>query len=380
MDKRLNEINYRLSEYSKGKFDGGLVISEKLDEVDAIMNGINMLGEDLKAITISRDYFNKIFHAVSDMVFIISPAGVIKDVNKSAELQLQFDSGTLSGKSVSVLMNGSLTYFRNITQQLKKSNEPISNDSLLFTKNGLVLHVRINATNFKDEHKRQMILLTASDISFRVKTENLIIRAIIDTQEKERHRLAQDLHDSLSQQLSAIKFYVSSTAESTKNKMQKAILLKSSKAMGAVIADMRNICFNLMPGTLADFGLIKAVKEFCNYSPYNKKVNFIIEQNSRLPEFAPDLKIDLYRVIQEFITNAINHGKANQINISIRYSRNLLTMNLVDNGTGFDVANSGKGMGLQNAKSRVRSHNGKIKITSFINKGTRYMITIPVFN
>ena len=225
-----------------------------------------------------------------------------------------------------------------------------------------------------------MILLTASDISFRVKTENLIIRAIIDTQEKERQRLAQDLHDGLSQQLSGIKFYVSSTAEITKNKMQKAILQKSSKAMGNVIADMRNICFNLMPGTLADFGLIKAVKEFCNYSPYNRKVNFFIKQDSKLPEFSPELKIDLYRVIQEFITNAINHGKANKIIIALRCSRQVLSLRLVDNGAGFNVANSGKGMGLQNARSRVKSHNGKITITSIINKGTRYLITIPVFN
>ena len=380
MDKRLDEINFRLSEYSRGKFDGELVISDKLDEVDAIMNGINMLGEDLKAITISRDYFNNIFHAVSDMVFIISAAGVIRDVNKSAEIQLQFDRGTLTGKSLSVLMNGSLSYFRTITKQLKKCNEPISNDSLLFTKNGHAIHARINATNFRDENKRQMILLTASDISFRVKTENLIIRAIIDTQEKERQRLAQDLHDGLSQQLSGIKFYVSSTAEITKNKMQKAILQKSSKAMGNVIADMRNICFNLMPGTLADFGLIKAVKEFCNYSPYNKKVNFIIKHNSGLPEFSSELKIDLYRVIQEFITNAINHGKASKIIIALRCSRQVLGLRLVDNGAGFNVANSGKGMGLQNARSRVKSHNGKITITSIINKGTRYLITIPVFN
>lgn len=380
MDKRLDEINFRLSEYSKGNFDGELIISEKLDEVDAIMNGINMLGEDLKAITISRDYFNNIFHAVSDMVFIISATGHIEEVNKAAELQLHFENGALKGMSIAALMNGSLSYFRNITKQLKKCPNPISNDSLFFAKNGNVIPVRVNASNFKDVQKRPLILLTASDISFRMKTENMIIRAIIDTQEKERQRLAQDLHDGLSQQLSAIKFYVSSTAENTKNKTQKAVLQKSSKAMGNVIADMRNICFNLMPGTLADFGLIKAVKEFCNYSPYNRKVNFIIKQDSKLPEFSPELKIDLYRVIQEFITNAINHGKASKIIIALRFSRKLLIMRLVDNGCGFDLTNYGKGMGLQNAKSRVKSHNGKIKISSIINKGTRYLITIPVFN
>lgn len=94
MDKRLKEINLRLSEYSLRNFDKNLKISPKLDEVDAICSGINMLGEELKAITISRDYFTNIFNSVSDMVFILNSKGIITDANKSAEEQLRY------GKSV----------------------------------------------------------------------------------------------------------------------------------------------------------------------------------------------------------------------------------------------------------------------------------------
>ena len=79
MDNRLKEINLRLSEYSIGNFDRNLKISPMLDEVDAISSGINMLGEELKAITISRNYFNSIFNSVSDMVLILKPKGIIID-------------------------------------------------------------------------------------------------------------------------------------------------------------------------------------------------------------------------------------------------------------------------------------------------------------
>lgn len=72
MDNRLKEINSRLSEYSIGNFDNNIKISPRLDEIDAISSGINMLGEELKSITISRDYFNNIFNSVSDMVFILT--------------------------------------------------------------------------------------------------------------------------------------------------------------------------------------------------------------------------------------------------------------------------------------------------------------------
>lgn len=379
MDKRLKEISIRLSEYSAGKFDKRINLSTRLDEVDAIISGINMLGEELKAITISRDYFTNIFNSVSDMVFILNNKGVIEDANKSAEVQLQYEAGGLIGKTINDLHRGSISVLRTIINELKKGNSLIANDSILHTREGAVIPVSITATYFKDERKKQqVILLTASDITYQKKAENLVIRAIIDTQEMERRRLAKDLHDSLTQQLSAIKFYIASIAESAKNQQEKAILLKSNDALTNVIADMRNICFNLMPKTLEEFGLLKAVKEFCNHFLYQKKAKFIIAQTNALPEFSRELKIDLYRVIQEFITNAINHGSANKITITFSYLKEILKILLVDNGKGFDTNQSGGGMGLQNVQSRIRSHKGELNIESNIGRGTCYKITIPL--
>ncbi len=226
--------------------------------------------------------------------------------------------------------------------------------------------------------QNHFILLTASDITYQIKTENLIIRAIIDTQEKERQRLAKDFHDSLIQQLSAIKFFISSTTDLAKNQKLKTILCKSNEALAEVITNMRNACFNLMPKTLEEFGLVKAVQEFCSHFLYHKKTNFIVEQNSKLPDFSPEIKIDLYRVIQEFITNALKHGEASEISISFHYNKKDLKILLVDNGKGFDNKKPRKGMGLQNVRSRVKSHNGTLDIVSNIGKGTSYTICIPL--
>lgn len=377
MDKRLKKIASRLSEYSLGRFDKRLTLSSRLDDIDAIISGINMLGEELKTITISRDYFTNIFNSVSDMVLILNSKGIIENANKSAEKQLNYEPGSLTGIPITNLHRDKFLYFKNITKQLK-SNLLITNDGILQTREGLNIPVRINASYFKNEQKKRLILLTASDITFQIKTENLIIRAIIDTQEKERQRLAKDLHDSLTQQLSAIKFYIGTTTDLTKNRKQKTILLKSNEALTEVIADMRNICFNLMPKTLEEFGLAKAVKEFCNHFLFHKKINYIIEQNTGLPEISSELKIDLYRIIQEFITNAVKHGKANKITISFNYNKKILKIILADNGKGFDCNQPGKGMGLQNVQSRVKSHNGKLNMVSNIGKGTCYTINIPL--
>ena len=78
MDRRLQQINSLLTQYSKGNFKQQLKLSPVLDEIDAISAGINMVVEELKASTISKNYFTNIFNSVSDMVFVTNRKGIIK--------------------------------------------------------------------------------------------------------------------------------------------------------------------------------------------------------------------------------------------------------------------------------------------------------------
>lgn len=377
MNKRLKEINLLLSEYSVGRFDKRLALSEKLDETDAVVNGINMLGEELKAITISRDYFTNIFNSVSDMVFILNSNGFIADVNHAAEKQLGYQPGNLQGKAFDLLHRSASSLFNIIKRQLKDKNAVIIRDGYLDTEEGAHLPVRIHASYFNDAPRSKMILLTASDTSFQVQAEKMILRAIIDTQEKERQRLAKDLHDSLTQQLSAIKFYIGSLSSRYKGKEERLILQKSNEGLTEVISDMRNICFNLMPRTLEEFGLVKAVREFCAHYPHTQKTQFVIRQHKSLPALPAELAVDLYRVTQEIISNALRHGRARIIRLSFSFKNNAVMVLIADDGCGFDPGKSRSGMGLKNVQSRVRSHNGKLYLQSNTGKGTSCRILIP---
>ena len=89
MDNRFKKLNKQLSEYSLGKFDKKLRLSLRLDEVDAFIAGVNMLGDELKDKTISRNYFNNIFNSVSDMVFVLDKQGKIQNINTSVTNLLQ---------------------------------------------------------------------------------------------------------------------------------------------------------------------------------------------------------------------------------------------------------------------------------------------------
>ena len=381
MDERFNKINRLLSNYSLGKFDKRLPISSRMDEVDAFIAGVNMLGEELKSITISRNYFTNIFNTVSDMVFILDKKGLVENINKAVSEQLEYSVERVRGRSFDEMQPAEKNMlFKEMMRGLKADTGPVVRETLVLSASGKRIPVHLTAAYLLDEGgNKKAILLTAKDMTHQLKTENLIIRAIIDTQEKERRRLAVDLHDSLGQQLSAIKFFISALGQSPGNQEEKEILNKSNDALSVILTDMRDICFNLMPVTLEEFGLLAAVKELCNKTRYGNKMVFEILHPEGFPKLWKNLEIDIYRVIQEFINNSMKHSNASKISVLFRYDKKNMEITLSDNGQGFDPARlAARGMGLQNVQSRVKSHKGEIQIRSEKGKGTTYVLIIPL--
>ena len=208
-----------------------------------------------------------------------------------------------------------------------------------------------------------------------------MIRTIVDTQENERIRFAKDLHDSLGQQLSAVKFYLGTLINSNDLLKSNLILSKSNDALTTVLHELRNICFNLMPKTLEIFGLVEAVNELCRKTEFKGQLEFNINADKKFPSLNKPLEIAIFRIAQEFINNAIKHGKATEINMFFKYEqpKNRIKIELKENGLGFvpDQALNA-GMGLKNVRSRIQSYRGEVKIYSSPGKGTEYTILIPL--
>jgi len=373
MDKRLKEINSRLIEYSRGHFNKRIKITDKKDELDGISNGINMLGEELNDATISKIYFNSIFNSLSEMVFILNKKGIIQDVNKAGERKLQFSKNEITGKNIYRFYKKNSVDHENISAT---HNSVPPNYNILRVKNGNRIPVRVQTTTFKNALDKELLILTATDISDELKAQNQIMQAIIHGEENERKRLSQELHDSLIQQLSAAKFHINSTLAILKHKKIKPSLTVSNKILGEAIQEVRTISFNLMPPMLQEFGLLKSITAFA--TRYKKDSKFEIVNNTALPKIAPELQLELFRISQEFISNAIKHGEADEIKMFISYQNNLLQIIFTDNGKGFDIKKRPTGMGLRNIEGRIKSRNGVTKITSEIGKGTSIKILIPI--
>ncbi|WP_162852789.1 PAS domain-containing sensor histidine kinase [Dinghuibacter silviterrae] len=381
MDKRIHKINRLLTDYSLGKFERRLDLSEKLDDIDAFITGVNMLGEELKDSTIRKNYVINILNSVSDIVLVLNRAGRIEEINKTACEQLECPREELLGRTLDEWQEGGRgSLFSFIFHQLKAGKPSVFSDSVFITATGKKIPVNIYSSYLMDDtRKNSSIIVTAKDITLQIQSENLLLRAIIDTQEKERQRLAQDLHDSLGQQISAIKFYISAAVDNTADSRNRDILLKSNEALMKVQAEMRNICFNLMPKTLEEFGLLKAIEQLCKQPTYAGRVRFTIDCPEDFPSLLQKVEIDIFRVVQEFITNALRHGNADKIWMKFQHNKTQVRIVLKDNGQGFELAEglASPGRGLYNVQSRIKSHEGEVRIKSSPGSGAEYHLTLP---
>ena len=205
---------------------------------------------------------------------------------------------------------------------------------------------------------------------------------VIEAQEKERKRIAEDLHDSLGQMLSTIKLHMvsiedSEVLNSTENQ---GVLNNAIGYIDDACNEVRNISHHLMPGALIRLGLIPALGDMIDKINKTNKVKINFKSNGiekRLNEFT---EINLYRIIQELIGNDIKHSQATKIDINISQQKEKISLTIIDNGKGFDTSkiHESKGIGWQNIYSRLAMLNGKFNISSEINKGTKIYINFTV--
>jgi PAS domain S-box-containing protein len=381
LDTRLRKIATLLSDYSLGRFDKKVKLSGKQDPYDGIIFALNMLGEELNATTISKNYFTNIFHAVSDVIIILDTSLRITNTNKIFEDTLGYNTDDLLQSGLEkitdpVQMGTLLKKIRQLNIRQKSLMTEIEFNSVTNVKIPFLVTV---STMYETPKKKKGYLLIAKDYSYQKQVESMVMRMIIETQEKERMRFANDIHDSLGQQISAVKFYISSCIVSSTSDEQRRNLEKSNEMLLSMIEDMRNICFAIMPKTLEVFGLVKTVKELTNKIRIHNEIDFEIQHSRHFPAIEKTKEIILYRVIQEFISNTLKHARASKIVISFSHPDNMIRIVLFDNGRGFNPAKTRKsGSGLENIKSRINACQGVVHIESRKGEGTRFEINLPI--
>ena len=206
-----------------------------------------------------------------------------------------------------------------------------------------------------------------------------IIQSIIITQEEERKRIAQDLHDDISSKLNVINLNANLLKDGELTPEEYTVVNNGIlEATEKTLESARKIAHNLLPPILEEFGFKDAVEELADSFNNSRKINIEYIINYPKKQLIPQNELHLFRITQELINNSVRHGKANNSVIDISFKNDQLIFNYRDNGVGFNSNNveHKKGLGMKNIESRVSLLNGKYTIGSEIGKGFKIRIEI----
>jgi PAS domain S-box-containing protein len=201
------------------------------------------------------------------------------------------------------------------------------------------------------------------------------VMATLRAEEKERKRISEALHDSVSQLLYGIKIHLAQLDDENRDAGKK----KLDDLLDMAIRDTRNISFELAPPTLAEFGLAATIEELCQrLSAPALQITSAVSGFGKRGDLL--LETTIFRMIQELINNSMKHSGASHVHIQVRQSERT-EITVTDNGKGFalnEIENEPHGMGLASIRNRLSFYNGKLEILSSPGKGTTVKMLLEI--
>lgn len=203
-----------------------------------------------------------------------------------------------------------------------------------------------------------------------------IIKAIMEAQEKERREISSELHDNVNQILTTCKLFLEIARN---NPADERFIDACHQNIQKVIEEIRNISHNLAPYTLKDLGLAAALHDIVQRINQSGKLMIRLLSIEDLEEdvISPDIKLAIFRIVQEKISNVLKHSHATELMIEISVREGRVFLILTDNGRGFDEKAVKKGMGLNNIHSRVEFHKGHMQLRSTPGAGCELKVELP---
>lgn len=227
--------------------------------------------------------------------------------------------------------------------------------------------------------RKRIIKTELEKANLEISYQKEIIQSTIITQEEERKRIAQDLHDAISSKLNVVSLKANMLMDGAisleeANKTAESILNITS----TVLESSRKIAHDLLPPTLDKFGLQAALEELCEELEETRrfKIAYNLKYGQNL--LTQDEELHLFRIVQELFNNAIKHSQAPKIDLSLYTKENSVTLEYKDNGKGFELEHAlkAKGLGMSGIENRLVILNGKLDMTTSPGNGLQVIITL----
>ncbi len=345
---------------------------------------INDIRRTQKLLQDSELRYKELFNNVPDIVFSLDESGKILKINKAAGSILGYNS--LEGKKVWDLLppHERVSIYRQFEKIISDDKESFSFEVKVFDNKSEIKCLQLKGfVDFNSENNVSEVYGIARDITMQKMLEKSILKNTIATEERERRRFAEDLHDGIGPLLSGLKMYLQQDSLNINlESKQIKILTYCRDLVDEAIRQARSIANNLTPGVLNDFGLEKALKSHVSKINAIGKFDVNLYVSKISANIEEETSLAIFRVVSELLNNSLKHSECSKVEIVMDEKDGILAVNYSDNGKGFDplkvhLANGGK-MGLNNIRNRINSLNGNVSFNSQEGKGLFVRFFLPM--
>ncbi len=356
----LGTIYQELKQFDKAEkyLLSSLKLSEEIESESLQLNSLNPLSE----IFASKRDFEKAYKYARQYYTLNEKTRSEKNNKIVSDLDVKYQTE----KKDKEIIAQELEIKEQESEIQKKSTQ---NNYMLGTVIFLTLTTILLVFLFKQRQKRKNQELLTLKREYQIKS----LESLIEGEEKERFRIAKELHDGVNGDLSAIKYKLSTLLEMNNNVIKEAITMIDSSC-----EQVRAISHNLVPPSLENFNLVEAAESYCNNLDGVNSESITFQHIGDEIKMSKNAEVNAFRIIQELVTNAIKHAESSEINVQISSREEVLQITVEDNGKGFDKDSiETKGIGLSNIQSRADYLNAVLDVISNLN-GTSYTIDIDL--
>ena len=364
-------------------------------EFARMARNFNQMGESLQASTEESYRMALVVKQTADAIMIHDLAGNITFWNPSAQRLFGYAPEDIIGKSAAILMpEGAEHELESNLAAIRQMQKVENHSTQRVARDGKLKDVSLTAAPLVDPHSGEVIgeICSMRDITERKQAEEARLKLEENRQlthliqrhiEDERRSLARELHDELSQYVTAVKTFAVGIANKAKGQMPEVEAGAQTIVAAAnhIYDGMHNIVRQLRPGSLDNLGLSETLRDAVNnWQGQHPDIKLYLNLSGDLDGLGETMNINLFRIVQESVTNALRHSQCSQINIRlVRTPEGQLDLSIQDDGTGMNICNvdQTRHFGLLGMRERAQALSGTFSVDSLMGQGTHIRISIP---
>ena len=345
----------------------------------------------------TKEFLERVIGNTKDGILIVDEKGYILSSNIAMEQMSGFSNEEMVGKHAAALV----TDEKGIkTKILEKTSELFEKGFTAYearykTKDGKFIDVECISSMIKNEKEEYIAGVSIiRDISERKRAEKKIneyqnqLRSMASqltlTEERERRRIATDLHDRIGQALAISKIKLGGLRESTSSIGLNGDVDEVRNLIEQTIQDTRSLIFDLCPPFLYELGFEKALEWLVEEIQKEHGVTALFKNDEKPKPLDDDVRVLLFRTVNELLINIVKHAHAQKAKVSLKRDKDNIQINVEDDGIGFDVSkiqnhvDKTGGFGLFRIRERLNYLGGQLKVESEPKHGTRVSLVVPM--